>query len=58
MAGAVGADHTPPPQSEQEGRPPPNRLTSMLRIHLLLQWYSISVPAMEESLIEVPAMRS
>ena len=30
----------------------------MLRIHLLLQWYSISVPAMEESLIEVPAMRS
>ena len=29
----------------------------MLRIHLLLQWYSLSDPAMEEALIEVPNKR-
>jgi len=29
----------------------------MLRIHLLQQWYSLSDPAMEEALIEVPSMR-
>jgi len=29
----------------------------MLRIHLLQQWYSLSNPAMEEALIEVPTMR-
>ena len=29
----------------------------MLRIHLLQQWYSLSDPAMEEALIEVPTMR-
>jgi IS5 family transposase len=28
----------------------------MLRIHLLQQWYSLSDPAMEEALIEVPIM--
>jgi hypothetical protein len=26
----------------------------MLRIHLLQEWYSLSDPAMEEALIEVP----
>ena len=29
----------------------------MLRVHLLQQWYSLSDPAMEEALIEVPTMR-
>ena len=29
----------------------------MLRIHLLQQWYSLSDPAMEEALIEMPTMR-
>jgi transposase, IS5 family len=28
----------------------------MLRIHQLQQWYSLSDPAMEEALIEVPTM--
>jgi len=29
----------------------------MLRIQLMRQWYSLSDPAMEEALIEVPTMR-
>jgi IS5 family transposase len=29
----------------------------MLRIHLLLQWYDLSDPAMEDALIEVATMR-
>jgi IS5 family transposase len=29
----------------------------MLRIHLQQQWYSLSDPAMEEALIELPTMR-
>jgi IS5 family transposase len=29
----------------------------MLRIHLIQQWYSLSDPAMEDALIEVPVMR-
>jgi hypothetical protein len=29
----------------------------MLQIHLLLQWYWLSDPAMEEPLIELPTMR-
>jgi IS5 family transposase len=29
----------------------------MLRVHLLQQWYSLSEPAIEEALIEVPTMR-
>jgi IS5 family transposase len=28
----------------------------MLRIHLMQQWYSLSDPAMEDALIEVPTM--
>ena len=36
---------------------PPYPLATMLRIHLLQQWYSLSDPAMEEALIEVPTMR-
>ncbi len=29
----------------------------MLRIHLMQQWYSLSDPAMEDALIEVPTLR-
>ena len=32
-------------------------LATMLRIHLMQQWYSLSDPAMEDALIEVPTMR-
>ena len=32
-------------------------IEQLLRIHLLQQWYSLSDPAMEEALIEVPTMR-
>jgi IS5 family transposase len=35
----------------------PYPLATMLRINLLQQWYSLSDPAMEEALIEVPTMR-
>lgn len=42
--------------SKKGGRPP-YPLATMLRIHLLQQWYSLSDPAMEEALIEVSTMR-
>ena len=32
-------------------------LETMLRIHLMQQWYDLSDPAMEDALIEVPTMR-
>jgi len=38
-------------------RGPPYPLPTMLRIHLMQQWYSLSDPAMEDALIEVPTMR-
>lgn len=46
------------PKSSKIGGRPPYPLATMLRIHLLQQWYSLSEPAMEEGLIEVPTMRS
>ena len=45
------------PKASKKGGRPPYPLTTMLRIHLLQQWYSLSDPAMEEALIEVPTMR-
>ena len=45
-----------PKTGSKDGRPP-YPLATMLRIHLLQQWYSLSDPAMEEALIEVPTMR-
>ena len=45
------------PKTPNKGGRPPYSLASMLRIHLLQQWYSLSDPAMEEALIEVPTMR-
>jgi IS5 family transposase len=45
------------PKTSSNGSHPPYPLTTMRRIHLLLQWYSLSEPAMEEALIEVATMR-
>jgi IS5 family transposase len=45
------------PKITNKGGRPPYSLASMLRIHLLQQWYPLSDPAMEEALIEVPTMR-
>jgi transposase, IS5 family len=39
------------------GGRPPYPLATKLRIHPLQQWYSLSDPAMEVALIEVPSMR-
>jgi IS5 family transposase len=44
------------PKTSKKGGRPPYPLATMLRIHLLQQWYSLSDPAMEEALIEVPTM--
>jgi IS5 family transposase len=45
------------PKANKKGGRPPYPLATMLRIHLLQQWYSLSDPAMEEALIEVATMR-
>jgi IS5 family transposase len=45
------------PKTSKKGGRPPYPLAALLRIHLLQQWYSLSDPAMEEALIEVPTMR-
>jgi IS5 family transposase len=45
------------PKTSKKGGRPPYSLATMLRIHLLQQWSSLSDPAMEEALIEVPTMR-
>ena len=45
------------PKTSKKGGRPPYPLATMLRIHLLQQWYSLSDPAMEEAQIEVPTMR-
>jgi transposase len=54
-AGMVSPAHYP--KASKKGGRPPYPLGTMLRIHLLQQWYSLSDPAMEEALIEVPTMR-
>jgi transposase, IS5 family len=45
------------PKTSKKGGSPPYPLATMLRIHLLQQWYPLSYPALEEALIEVPTMR-
>jgi IS5 family transposase len=45
------------PKASKKGGRPPYPLATMLRIHLLQQWFSLSDSAMEEALIEVPKMR-
>jgi len=44
------------PKVSSRGGRPPYPLATMLRIHLMQQWYSLSDPAMEDALIEVPTM--
>ena len=45
------------PRTSKKGGRPPYPLATMLRIHLMQQWYSLSDPGMEEALIELPIMR-
>ncbi len=40
-----------------KGGRPPHALATMLRIHLLQQWFGYSDPAMEEALHEIPLLR-
>ena len=44
------------PVSGRPGRQP-YALATMLRIHMLQQWYALSDPAMEEALHEIPTLR-
>ncbi|WP_414490259.1 IS5 family transposase [Stenotrophomonas maltophilia] len=44
------------PRSGRVGRPPYS-METMLRIHLLQQWYALSDPGMEEALHEIASMR-
>jgi IS5 family transposase len=45
------------PKTSSKGGRPPYRLETMLRVHLMQQWYDLSDPAMEDALIEVATMR-
>jgi transposase, IS5 family len=45
------------PKTSSKGGRPAYPMATMLRIHLMQQWYSLSDPAMEDALIEVPTMR-
>ena len=45
------------PKASKKGGRPTYPLATMLGIHLLQQWYSLSDLAMEEALIEEPTMR-
>ena len=36
---------------------PPFSLTTMLRIHFMQQWFSLSDPAMEEAFFDTPMLR-
>jgi IS5 family transposase len=45
------------PKASKNGGQPPYPLATMLRVHLLQQWYSLSDQAMEEALIEAPTLR-
>ncbi len=45
------------PKTSSKGGRPAYPLETMLRVHLMQQWYDLSDPAMEDALIEVPTMR-
>ena len=36
----------------------PDALESMLRVHLMQNWFALSAPAMEEALYEIASLRS
>jgi IS5 family transposase len=44
-------------KTSSKGGRQPYPLETMLRIHLLQQWYDLSDPSMEDALIEVATMR-
>jgi hypothetical protein len=44
------------PKSGRRGRLP-MRLSTMLRIYFMQQWYALSGPAMEDALYEIESMR-
>jgi IS5 family transposase len=45
------------PKISSMGGRPPYPIETMLRVHLMQQWYDLSEPAMEDALIEVATMR-
>jgi IS5 family transposase len=45
------------PRTSSKGGRPSYPMATMLRIHFMQKWYSLSDPAMEDALIEVPIMR-
>jgi IS5 family transposase len=45
------------PKVSSRGGRPPYPLATMLRIHLMQQWYSLSDPAIEDALIEAATIR-
>jgi IS5 family transposase len=45
------------PRTSSKGGRPAYPLATMLRVHLMQQWYDLSDPGMEDALIEVPTMR-
>jgi len=47
---------TPYYSEERNGRPP-FALETMLRVHFMQQWFSLSVPAMEEAFFDIPLYR-
>jgi len=53
---ALIAPHAPAGSGPKGGRPP-FALHTMLRIHFLQQWYSLSDPAMQEALHDIPLYR-
>ena len=58
---ASNSSHSPRPmplcpKTSTKGGRPVYLLASMLRIYLLLQWYDLSDPGMEDALIEMPTM--
>jgi transposase, IS5 family len=57
LAGAYLFARPPLSQSEQEGWLASVTLATMLRLHLLQQWYFLSNPAIEEALNVLPTMR-
>lgn len=46
------------PKTGAKGGRPPKPLETMLRIHFMQQWFSLSDPAMEEALHDMPVMRA
>ena len=45
------------PKTSSKGGRPPYPLETMLRVHLMQQWYDLSDPAMEDALIKVATLR-